>query len=196
MAKKTLMENLADNIVKQTKRFGSKRGTSLPGDGNKSKEESAKALTYDEIIIGALAKLIWNQNIGNHPENIKSLIGGSRNNIFDFVSILPKQYDALKETNSILTDIKKSLTNIKSTQNNVGPATSGNITLSFGNNFNDGIEQLSKLAENLSSKYQGVSISLRSFLEFLQSLSSLNFNGEALKNLQNVTVPDKFRMER
>ena len=85
MAKKTLMSDIASD-VREIKESKSKFGTKLPGNGNKAQELTLKELSYEQMIMGSIASLVWGVKNINKDTQVKTLLG--RNNIFDIVDSL------------------------------------------------------------------------------------------------------------
>ena len=113
MAKKTLMSDIASD-VREIKESKSKFGTKLPGNGNKAQELTLKELSYEQMIMGSIASLVWGVKNINKDTQVKTLLG--RNNIFDIVkniqTEIPTSFDNFyKKLDELITKLSNNIAN-------------------------------------------------------------------------------------
>ena len=113
MAKKTLMSDIASD-VREIKESKSKFGTKLPGNGNKAQELTLKELSYEQMIMGSIASLVWGVKNINKDTQVKTLLG--RNNIFDIVkniqTEIPISFDNFyKKLDELITKLSNNIAN-------------------------------------------------------------------------------------
>ena len=205
MSDKSLMTELnshARNIDKNTKHFGPK----LPSGNKKEEDLTLQELSYDQMIMGTLASLVWGIKNITKDTQVKSLLG--KTSIFSFVKdikdsskdtiTLIKNIDKITTINKqilagIIDNNKKQLNEIiellsKDSNNVNNSSQSSNIVIDFKNTQN--ISEVTKLIEDISdgklsdkNKFAG----LNSIVELFTTLSSVSFdkiNKQVINNLK------------
>ena len=193
MSDKSLMTELnthARNIDRNTKNFGPK----LPSGNKKEEDLTLQELSYEQMIMGTLASLVWGVKNITKDTQVKSLLG--KTSIFSFVKDIK---DLSKDTISLIKNInkittinkqilagiidnnKKQLNQIiellSKDSNNVNSSQTSNIVIDFKNTKN--ISEVTKLIEDISdgklsdkNKFAG----LNSIVELFTTLSSVSFD--------------------
>ena len=107
------MSDIASD-VREIKESKSKFGTKLPGNGNKAQELTLKELSYEQMIMGSIASLVWGVKNINKDTQVKTLLG--RNNIFDIVkniqTEIPTSFDNFyKKLDELITKLSNNIAN-------------------------------------------------------------------------------------
>ena len=107
------MSDIASD-VREIKESKSKFGTKLPGNGNKAQELTLKELSYEQMIMGSIASLVWGVKNINKDTQVKTLLG--RNNIFDIIkniqTEIPISFDNFyKKLDELITKLSNNIAN-------------------------------------------------------------------------------------
>lgn len=159
----------------------SKFGRKLPSRQNESltEEQLTKSLSYDQMIMGTLASLVWGKANIKKDDQVKSLLGNN-NNLFTIVENIRdanKTFYGENKTlqsyiNQITDAISKSNKNVIASENEQSSVS--NIIIDIPNN----IKELSELINTLGNNKQlqnSIFVGLNSIVELLNSLSSSDF---------------------
>jgi len=188
--KNSLMSSIAKN-VEQIK--VSKFGTKLPSNKNKDKENTIQELAYEQMIMGTLASLVWGKTNIKKEDQVKTLLGNTKN-IYKFVENLEKNSSNLyKEINNtinsskaihikinkssindlrnVFNDVINNLNN-QNLQNNIGTANSININISNTDELTKFIQTLKDA--NIENELKNTIGYIGSFVEALDSISQIS----------------------
>ena len=157
------------NIDKKVSRFGTK----LPGNGNKEQAQKLEELSYEQMIMGTLASLVWGVNTKD-KNKVKNLVTGNKSTIYSLLKDISENLSAKVSSKNV--NVSNNLKN-----NNVNDT----LIVDFANV--QSVKDLNDLIKNLSSDKisNNTYVGLSSIIDLFKTLASND-----LKDLAKTSAPN------